>query len=425
MASNVGPWSKEVLGRELTPQEFLASPQAQDAVFQGKFGSYVQKYGPSGAARAWFAGEGGMNNPDAKDQLGTTVAGYEQKFNTAAGIPGSATAFAGDPSQAPMPAAAMPAAPQQTASNTPPAPVPAGIPASAPSAAPSLAGAQFGGYPITPANIQQLQSMIRAGGRSEQIAMALVQKLIVPPTPLVLHEGDIARNPINGAVIGMGNPKAITQAPGASVGFVTQGPDGKPTVTTAGGNTNGTLSEQGIALQGKRALNGDFSVFSSNRGAIGQMNNDAIINYMASNGATAQQLAAAKASFEAQIKGQESFGAGTHGDQVRTFNVVADHLALYRDLANALENRTSAPQLWNQIANKFQEELGYAPPTNLNSIKQLVNGEIVKAITASNGALGDREEMGSHLSTASSPAQVAGVINDVYGPAIASQMWHL
>jgi hypothetical protein len=39
MSANVGPWSKEVLGREVTPQEFVQSPEIQDAIFNGKFGS--------------------------------------------------------------------------------------------------------------------------------------------------------------------------------------------------------------------------------------------------------------------------------------------------------------------------------------------------------------------------------------------------
>lgn len=80
MEGNIGPWTQEVLGKSMTPQEFLANPQAQDAVFDSKFGQYAQKYGPQGAARAWFAGEGGMNNPNAADANGTTVAGYGQRF---------------------------------------------------------------------------------------------------------------------------------------------------------------------------------------------------------------------------------------------------------------------------------------------------------------------------------------------------------
>lgn len=80
MSANVRPWSKEVLGREVTPTEFMNSPELQDAIFNAKFGSYVEKYGPEGAARAWFAGEGGMNDPNRKDALGTSVSDYSRKF---------------------------------------------------------------------------------------------------------------------------------------------------------------------------------------------------------------------------------------------------------------------------------------------------------------------------------------------------------
>lgn len=85
MDFNVGPWTEEVLGQRMTPGQFLNSPEAQEKVFDAKFGSYVEKHGPAGAARAWFAGEGGMNNPNARDVNGMTVAGYERKFNSFAG----------------------------------------------------------------------------------------------------------------------------------------------------------------------------------------------------------------------------------------------------------------------------------------------------------------------------------------------------
>jgi hypothetical protein len=101
MGANVPSWTKEVLGKEMTPADFAADPQAQEAVFNAKFGALAQKYGPEGAAKAWFAGEGGMNNPNAKDILGTSVAQYAQKFNALNG------------GQAPAPASAAP--PQQVA----------------------------------------------------------------------------------------------------------------------------------------------------------------------------------------------------------------------------------------------------------------------------------------------------------------------
>ena len=80
MGANIPEWTKAALGREMTPEEFLSSPEAQDAVFDHRFGGYVQKYGPEGAAKAWFAGEGGMKNPNARDGLGTSVADYASKF---------------------------------------------------------------------------------------------------------------------------------------------------------------------------------------------------------------------------------------------------------------------------------------------------------------------------------------------------------
>lgn len=83
MGANIPQWTAEVLGKPLTPQQFLTDPQAQDAVFKAKFGQLVNKYGPEGAARAWFAGEHGMNNPNATDVNGTTVADYSKRFMAA------------------------------------------------------------------------------------------------------------------------------------------------------------------------------------------------------------------------------------------------------------------------------------------------------------------------------------------------------
>lgn len=85
MEANIGPWSREVLGREVSPEEFIANPQLQDQIFDGKFGGYVNQFGEQGAAQAWFAGPGGVGKTDRKDVLGTTVGDYGQKFASAMG----------------------------------------------------------------------------------------------------------------------------------------------------------------------------------------------------------------------------------------------------------------------------------------------------------------------------------------------------
>lgn len=96
MGANIPQWTKEVLGQSLTPQQFLASTEAQDAVARAKLGQYTNKYGPEGAAKAWFAGEGGMNNPNATDALGTSVSSYGQKVMAALGQAPNQQAGLGD-----------------------------------------------------------------------------------------------------------------------------------------------------------------------------------------------------------------------------------------------------------------------------------------------------------------------------------------
>lgn len=87
MGNNIPEWSQAALGQPMTKEQFLASPEAQDAVFNHRFGQYTNKYGPEGAARAWFAGEGGMNDLGRKDQLGTSVGDYGSRFAAALGAP--------------------------------------------------------------------------------------------------------------------------------------------------------------------------------------------------------------------------------------------------------------------------------------------------------------------------------------------------
>lgn len=57
MPFNIGPWSKEILGYEITPQQFLNSPELQDAIVKGKLKKYYDSYGARGAASAWYSGQ--------------------------------------------------------------------------------------------------------------------------------------------------------------------------------------------------------------------------------------------------------------------------------------------------------------------------------------------------------------------------------
>jgi hypothetical protein len=88
MGKNIPLWTKEVFGQAMTAEQFLADPKAQDAVFNAKFGEYVQKYGSvNDAASMWFSGlpYAKATAQGRKDNLGTTVQGYVDKFKSAFG----------------------------------------------------------------------------------------------------------------------------------------------------------------------------------------------------------------------------------------------------------------------------------------------------------------------------------------------------
>jgi hypothetical protein len=90
MGENIPEWTQAALGQSMTPAQFAASPDAQEAVFKHRFGGYVDKYGtPQDAASAWFTGRPiNDSSSAASDKFGTTGARYVAKFNKAMGQDG-------------------------------------------------------------------------------------------------------------------------------------------------------------------------------------------------------------------------------------------------------------------------------------------------------------------------------------------------
>lgn len=86
MGANIPEWTRQAVGRAMTPQEFLASPEAQDAVFNKIFGGYIEKHGnPQDAASMWFSGRPLAQAGGRQDILGTNPEQYVNKFNSALG----------------------------------------------------------------------------------------------------------------------------------------------------------------------------------------------------------------------------------------------------------------------------------------------------------------------------------------------------
>ena len=76
MPNNVTPWAKRYLGINLTPQQFLRSPQMQDRLVKAVLGSYVSKYGYRGAASAWYSGSPTLENNYNPQKFGPAVGEY-------------------------------------------------------------------------------------------------------------------------------------------------------------------------------------------------------------------------------------------------------------------------------------------------------------------------------------------------------------
>lgn len=174
MGANIPQWTKEHYGQELTPQQFLQTPEAQDAVIKGEFSKNLDKYGtPQDAASVWFSGRPLAKAGNASDGY-NTVPQYIAKFNAALGqnggqnVPNSVPAY----NQPPQQSASLPAfswSPGQQAAPQ------AQAPQSQPSQAP-----QFD--PSALAQVQQAQApqfqfaQARMGQVHPQLA-ALIQRL--------------------------------------------------------------------------------------------------------------------------------------------------------------------------------------------------------------------------------------------------------
>lgn len=117
--------------------------------------------------------------------------------------------------------------------------------------------------------------------------------------------------------------------------------------------------------------------------------------------------------YGSKVKARNDFATGKNGNTVRSLNVAVQHLDQLGQLSDAMANGNV--QAVNKIANFFASQTGAPAPTNFNAARQLVGDEIVKAIVGAGGGVSDREEAAHNISSASSPAQLAGVIKTYQG----------
>lgn len=62
MPGNVPSWARQILGRSVSPGQFLHNPKLQEQIARAKLLSYYKKYGARGAAEAWYGGPGSIGH---------------------------------------------------------------------------------------------------------------------------------------------------------------------------------------------------------------------------------------------------------------------------------------------------------------------------------------------------------------------------
>ena len=75
-------WDYETLGYDVSTSQFLKSPQIQEQIASAKLQQYYNKYGPAGAAIAWYAGPSTANRYVNSGQVSRTseYGGYPSVF---------------------------------------------------------------------------------------------------------------------------------------------------------------------------------------------------------------------------------------------------------------------------------------------------------------------------------------------------------
>jgi Chaperone of endosialidase len=86
MGANVGPWTKQYLGQEMTPQEFLGNKDAQENLMHARVGQQLASgMSPDDIASIHFTGKPASQAGNPHDVLGTSKNDYLAKFRSGLG----------------------------------------------------------------------------------------------------------------------------------------------------------------------------------------------------------------------------------------------------------------------------------------------------------------------------------------------------
>lgn len=408
MGANIPAWTKEHLGQEMTPEQFLANPQAQDAVFKGQFGKYVQQTGnPQDAASMWFSGKPLAQGAGLKDQLGTTGQQYVDKFNAGMGGPAGASpavgaiasALNGGPSGAPTAAA-----------GAPPSPAVADVaktltaPAGAPSAPPAAAAG------VNP-NAKAIAAILTNPWADPALKQAVMARTMAIPQFTQVGE-DMLGNKKFGFVdsaarkvtdIG-GNPIG---GPGASAGAgnIPVGPDGQP---LQGQELLKNLEKNDpmAAAAVKGVIAGDINA--------GGRNLQKVLPLAELVDPTMKQF-----DYQTRSKTRLDFTSGKSAQELKAINTAIGHADQLAAISPKLGGTDYAPGIINPITQSFKRNTGDTAfqdsKRDWDTKAETLATEVSKALNGGTPHVADKEHWRGILQAASSPTERASALKSIMG----------
>ena len=101
--------------------------------------------------------------------------------------------------------------------------------------------------------------------------------------------------------------------------------------------------------------------------------------------------------------------SGKGGQTITAYNTANDHLELLGKAMDALQN--GDVQGLNQLSNSFRQQFGAAAPTNVNTVKAMLAGELANVAKVTGATDQEIKEQQNNINRADSPEQIKGFID--------------
>lgn len=112
--------------------------------------------------------------------------------------------------------------------------------------------------------------------------------------------------------------------------------------------------------------------------------------------------------FKTRSNVEQHFTSGVESRQIQSLNVSIQHLDTLEEAGKALQN--SDVPAFNRLAQNIAQWSGAPAPVGFDAVKQIVGGEVIKAVVVNGGGVTERQEARDAVNRAQSPQQLAEVI---------------